>query len=173
MDSPDQVVSSLVLLESMGSTAHLIVNVKDKPVVILSRDVVIARQGDTVADVNFRVQMASTDGIVPNHAPVRTVHIAMEQTGGAYAQQDSREINVNKSVRKERLARHVVNLATVESSNVTPLMESVSALLEDMDHCVKRSVELEDMERHVRTSVNVSTEHLVIPKRRFTKISRF
>lgn len=162
LDSLDQVVSNLVHLENMDSIAHWIVSVKDKLVVIQFKGAVIVHQGDTVAGANSRVPMVSTDGIAPSHAPAKTVHIVMEQMGGACAQQASRGINVNKSVQKGLSVRHVVNLAIVGNSNVTRRMGSVFVRLEDMDPCVKRSVELEDMERHVITSVNVSMERPVI-----------
>lgn len=113
---------------------------------IPSKDAVIVHQEDMGADANSRVQMASMDGTAPNPAPVRTVHIVMGQMDGACAQQDSREINVSRSAPKECLDQLVAKIAIVESTNAIQRMESVYALLEDMVHYVRRSVEQEDME---------------------------
>lgn len=124
-------------------------NATVKPVVIQFKDVVIALQDDTEADVSSHVRMVSTDGIALNPAPVRMGLIAMEQMGGVCVQLDSRETNVSRNAPRAFLAQHVVNLAIVESSNVIRRMESVFVRLEDMEPSVKRNVEQEDMENLV------------------------
>ncbi|CAO4372647.1 unnamed protein product [Caenorhabditis nigoni] len=93
----DRLVSNLVHPGNMDSIAHSIVSVTDRLVVILFRVVAIARQGDTVADVNSPVPTASMDGTALNHAPVRMVLIVMVQTGGVFVLLVSKETNASRN----------------------------------------------------------------------------
>lgn len=124
-------------------------SVTDRLVAIRYKDVVTVHQDGTVADVNSRVPLVSMDGTALNLAHVRTVHIVMERMGGAYVPLDSRATNVSKGVPRVRSVRLAVKSAHVDGSSVTRRMGSVYVRLEDMEYCVRRSVEREDMERVV------------------------
>lgn len=163
-DSLDLLVNRLVHPENMVSIALWTVNVTVRHDVIQCKDVVIVLQEDTVVGVNSHVLPDSMDGIARSLAPVRMVLIVMELMDGVCVQQVSKETNVNRNVEKGHLVRHVVNRAIVESINVIRRMGSVYVQWEDMVHCVKRSVGLEDMESPVITSVNASMEQVVIQR---------
>lgn len=129
-----------------------------------SKGAVTARQADTVAGANFLVPTVSTDGTAVNPAAVRMVLIAMEQMEGAFALQASRETNVSKSARRERLVRHAVSSAIVEDSSAIRRMGSVFVRWADMEHSVRRSAGQGGTERVAPTSVNASMEPVVIPR---------